>query len=216
MVGQDRGRLLRLVRGATSEPERPDPLAALARAAGRGDRAAIRTFLVTVGPHLLRVARRVLGAQHPEVDDVAQESAFAVMDALPQHRGECTVLSFVCRVAALTAMQVRRREAALKRKALRDDGFDFEQAASALRAPDDELSARVSAEAVRRLLDTLPLEQAEVLALHCVLGFTLPEVADSCAAPLETVRSRLRLAKAALRERMLQEPALSPSVEESS
>jgi RNA polymerase sigma-70 factor (ECF subfamily) len=217
MAGQERGRLLRLVRGAPLEPpERLDPLAALARAAGRGDRAAIRTFLVTVGPHLLRVARRVLGAQHPDVDDVAQESAFAVMDALPQHRGECTVLSFVCRVAALTAMQVRRREAASKRKALRDDAFDFEQAASALRSPDDELSARVSAEAVRRLLDTLPLEQAEVLALHCVLGFTLPEVADSSGAPLETVRSRLRLAKAALRERALKEPALSPSVEESS
>lgn len=216
MPGPDRARPLRLVRGAPAQPERSDPLAALARAAGRGDSAAIRTLLVTVGPHLLRVARRVLGAQHPEVDDVAQESAFAVMDALPEHRGECTVLSFVCRVAALTAMQVRRREAALKRKAVRDDGFDFEQAASALRAPDDELSARVSAEAVRRLLDTLPLEQAEVLALHCVLGFTLPEVADSSGAPLETVRSRLRLAKAALRERVLNEPALSPSVEESS
>lgn len=216
MAGPDRARLLRVVRGTGSEPERPDALAALARAAGRGDSAAIRTFLVTVGPHLLRVARRVLGAQHSEVDDVAQESAFAVMDALPQHRGECTVLSFVCRVAALTAMQVRRREAAQKRQGLRDDGFDFEQAASALLSPDDELSARVSAEAVRRLLDTLPLEQAEALALHCVLGFTLPEVAASSGAPLETVRSRLRLAKVALRERVLKEPALSPLVEESS
>jgi Sigma-70 region 2 len=93
MAGQDKGRSLRLVRGLASEPDRPDALAALARAAARGDSAAIRTFLVTVGPHLLRVARRVLGAQHPEVDDVAQESAFAVMDALPQHRSECTVLN---------------------------------------------------------------------------------------------------------------------------
>src|SRR4051794_22642959 len=132
MAGQERGRLLRLVRGAAApEPERPDALAGLARAAARGDRAAIRTFLVTVGPHLLRVVRRVLGAQHLEVDDVAQEAAFALMDALPQHRGECSVLSFACRVAALTAMQVRRREATQKRKALRDDGVDFEQLAAA-------------------------------------------------------------------------------------
>jgi Sigma-70 region 2 len=86
MASHDRRRLLRLVRGpAASDPERPDALATLARAAGRGDRAAIRTFLVTVGPHLLRVVRRVLGAQHPDVDDVAQDSAFAVMDALPEY-----------------------------------------------------------------------------------------------------------------------------------
>ena len=208
---------MRLVRGAAApDPERPDALADLAQAAARGDRAAIRTFLVTVGPHLLRVARRVLGAEHPEVDDVAQESAFAVMDALPAHRGECTVLSFACRVAALTAMQVRRREATQKRKALRDDGFDLEHLVAASQSPDDELSARASAEAVRQLLDTLPLEQAEVLALHYVLGFTLPEVAEASGVPFETVRSRLRLAKTALRERVLADPRLRSSVEESS
>lgn len=214
MAGEERGRRLRLVPGTALEPERADALAGLARAAARGERAAIRTLLVTIGPHLLRVARRVLGAQHPDVDDVAQESAFAVMAALPRHRGECSVLSFVYRVAALTAMQVRRREASQKRKALRDDGFDFDAAASALRLPDDELAARVSADAVRRLLDTLPLEQAEVLALHCVLGFTLPEVAASSSVPLETVRSRLRLAKTALRERVLKEPMLASSQKE--
>ncbi|HXK16791.1 MAG TPA: RNA polymerase sigma factor [Polyangiaceae bacterium] len=217
MAGEERGRLLRLVRGAAApDAARPDALAGLARSAARGDRAAIRTFLVTVGPHLLRVVRRVLGAGHPDVDDVAQESAFAVMDALPEHRGECTVLSFACRVAALTAMQVRRREATQKRKALRDDGFELEDLVAASQSPDDELSARSSAAAVRRLLDTLPLEQAEVLALHYVLGFMVPEVAEASGVPFETVRSRLRLAKQALRARVLADPRLASAVEESS
>ena len=209
--------MLRLVRGsARQEPERPDALAALARSAAAGDRAAIRTFLVTVGPHLLRVARRVLGAQHPEVDDVAQESAFAVMEALPDHRGECAVLTFVCRIAALTAMQVLRREATQKRAALRQDAFDFEQLAGGLRGADEELAARASAELVRQMLDTLPLEQAEVLALHCVLGFSVPEVAEASGVPFETVRSRLRLAKQALRARVLADPRLAAAMEESS
>jgi RNA polymerase sigma-70 factor (ECF subfamily) len=217
MASEGRGRLLRLVRGPRArDPERPDALAGLAQSVVRGDRAAIRTFLLTIGPHLLRVARRVLGAHHPEVDDVAQESAFAVMEALPEHRGECSVLSFVCRVAALTAMQVRRREATQKRSALRHDGFELDDLASALQSPDDELSSRASAEAVRELLGTLPLEQAEVLALHCVLGFTLPEVAETSGVPLETARSRLRLAKQALRTRVLADPKLAAAVEESS
>jgi RNA polymerase sigma-70 factor (ECF subfamily) len=216
MAEPERRRLLRLVRGGASpEPERSDALAALARAAVAGDRSAIRTFLVTVGPHVLRVVRRVLGSQHPDVDDVAQDSAFAVMDALPQHRGECSVLTFVCRIAALTAMQARRRDATRKRAAVRQDAFDVEQMQGDGRGADEELAARASAEVVRKLLDSLPLEQAEVLALHCVLGLSMPEVAEACGIPFETARSRLRLAKQALRARVLADPRLAATVEES-
>jgi RNA polymerase sigma-70 factor (ECF subfamily) len=206
------GRLLRLVRGrgASVEPaeEPADELAPVARAAVAGDRAAIRTFLVTVGPHLLRVVRRVLGSSHPDVDDVAQESAFAVMEALPRHRGESSLLHFACRVAVLTAMNARRRQGAQKRKSERDQQAEVEAFADPGPAPDAALSARATAALVRELLDTLPLEQAEVLALHCVLGHTVPEIAASTGTRLETVRSRLRLAKQALRERVQHDPRL--------
>ena len=62
--------------------------------------------------------------------------------------------------------------------------------------------------AVRDLLTTLPEPQAEALALHCVLGYTTAEIASSVRVPVETVRSRLRLAKQALRRRLLGDPAL--------
>src|SRR3954468_10203395 len=88
-------------RRAGFELSQPDALSELARAAVAGNRAAVHTFLVSIGPQLLRVARRVLGPRHPDVDDIAQESAFAVMEALPRHRGECSVLHFACRVAVL-------------------------------------------------------------------------------------------------------------------
>jgi RNA polymerase sigma-70 factor (ECF subfamily) len=191
-------------------------LAALAKAAAAGDRAAVRTFLVTVGPHLLRVVRRVLGVNHPEVDDVAQESAFAVMDALPRRRGESTVLHFVCRVAVLTAMNVRRREATRKRHSRQEHELEVEQLSGTLPAPDAGLSAQGSADLVRELLDSLPLQQAEVLALHCVLGYTVPEIAESANLPVETVRSRLRVAKQAVRERVLADPRLAKIARESS
>jgi RNA polymerase sigma-70 factor (ECF subfamily) len=216
MAGNERGRLLRLVAGQPPRAEPPDALAALAKSAVAGDRAAVRTFLVTVGPHLLRVVRRVLGANHPEVDDVAQESAFAVMDALPRHRGESSVLHFVCRVAVLTAMNVRRRDAAQKRYSQREHGLEVELFPGSSPAPDAALSAQGNAQIVRELLDALPQQQAEVLALHCVLGYTVPEIAESAGVPLETVRSRLRLAKQAVRERVLGDPRLGKMVEESS
>jgi RNA polymerase sigma-70 factor (ECF subfamily) len=216
MVGSERGRLLRLVAGQAPRTEPPDALAAVAKSAAAGDRRAVRTFLVTVGPHLLRVVRRVLGANYPEVDDVAQEGAFAVMDALPRHRGESTVLRFVCRVAVLTAMNVRRRDAAQKRHSQREHGLEVELFPGSLPAPDAGLSAQSSAQIVRELLDALPPQQAEVLALHCVLGYTVPEIAETAGVPAETVRGRLRLAKQALRELVLGDPRFGKWVEESS
>jgi len=53
---------------------------------------------------------------------------------------------------------------------------------------------------VRDLLLRLPQEQAEVLALHVILGHSLPEIGAATATPLATVKSRLRLAKEYLRK----------------
>ena len=202
----DRARYLRLVSDKPVLPQRPDTLAPLADAAAAGDPIAVRTFLLTLGPHLLRTVRRVLGSQHPDIDDVAQESALNVMDALPRRRSESRVLHFACRVAVLTAMNVRRRDATQKRLSQREDELSVDRFASDSPAPDARLSAESRANVVRELLDSLPLEQAEVLALHCVLGYTMPEIADSSRVPIETLRSRLRAAKRALRERVLGDP----------
>jgi RNA polymerase sigma-70 factor (ECF subfamily) len=211
MSAPERGRLLKFV---LRRHEPADVLADVARAAVSGDRRATRTLLLALGPHLLRVVRRVLGARHPDVDDVAQESAFAVMEAIPRHRGECTIVHFACRVAVLTAMNARRREATQKRLRTRDDAVPVEAYASGSPTPDAELIAQARAEAVRDLLDALPVEQAEVLAMHCVLGYTVREIADTSGTPPETVRSRLRLAKNALRDRVADDPELGKIVGE--
>jgi RNA polymerase sigma factor (sigma-70 family) len=216
MSGSDRGRFLRLVRDEPGLPERPDPFAVLADAAAAGDPRAVRTFLVTVAPHVLRTLRRVLGTHHPDLDDVAQECALNVIDALRRRRGESRVLYFVCRVATLTAMNVRRRDARLKRSSEREDAASVDLLAIEGHSPDERLFAEASANIVRELLDSLPMEQAEVLALHCVLGYTVPEIAESHDVPAETLRSRLRAAKRALRERLLDDPRFPELVGESS
>jgi len=211
------GRVLRLVKGGgaggrgTEREREPDPLADLARAAAAGEPRAVRTFIVTVAPHVLRVVRRVMGASHPDADDVAQEAAVGIMEALPRHRGECTVLHFACRVAVLTAMNARRHEAAKKRASERTS-FPIDLVPALSPSPDAEAMAHARAQAVRDLLDTLPIEQAEVLAMHCVVGYTVREIADAAGVPLETVRSRMRLAKQALRQRVMDDPELEKIV----
>jgi RNA polymerase sigma factor (sigma-70 family) len=201
-----------------SEPAPPgggrrDELAGLVAAIQRGDADALRTFLSAIVPQLLRVVRSVLGPEHPDLEDVAYEAAYAVVDGLPSFRGEGTVLHYACRVTVLSAMNVRRRDAAQKRALVRTptELDDVE-----LDAPNPEESAQTSSLApiVRELLATLPDALAEALALHVVLGYTVVEIAQSASLPVETVRSRLRLAKQALRKRVLNNPKLREAVEE--
>jgi RNA polymerase sigma-70 factor (ECF subfamily) len=204
--------MLRLISGyRRSDPPPPDgrrdELLELAHAVQAGDRAALRTFLAQVVPHLLRVARRVLGPQHPDVEDVAYEAAYAVVEGLSRFRGEGTVLHFACRVAVLTAMNVRRRDAAQKR-ARGGAGCDPDNVETDARNPEEQAALGALAPIVRELLDTLPEPLAEALALHSMLGYTVQEVAEQSGVPVETVRSRLRLAKQALRKRVLGHPQL--------
>ncbi|HVY30203.1 MAG TPA: sigma-70 family RNA polymerase sigma factor [Polyangiaceae bacterium] len=204
--------MLRLISGyRRSDPPPPDgrrdELLELAHAVQAGDRAALRTFLAQVVPHLLRVARRVLGPQHSDVEDVAYEAAYAVVEGLSRFRGEGTVLHFACRVAVLTAMNVRRRDAAQKR-ARGVAGCDPDSVQAEARDPEEQAVLGALAPVVRELLDTLPEPLAEALALHNMLGYTVQEVAEQSGAPVETVRSRLRLAKQALRKRVLGHPRL--------
>jgi RNA polymerase sigma-70 factor (ECF subfamily) len=163
-------------------------------------------------PQLLRVVRRVLGAEHPDLEDVAYEAAHLVVEGLPRFRGQSTVLHFACRVAVLHAMNVRRLDGAQKRSARREyadpDTFEARE-----RDPEQATGARSLAPIVRELLATLPESLAEALALQAVLGYTVGEIAEACGAPLETVRSRLRLAKQVLRKRASDHPKLREALE---
>ncbi len=69
-------------------------------------------------------------------------------------------------------------------------------------SPGEEAAANRRKELLRSLLDNLPDEQAEALAMRVVLGWSIKEIAAHSGAPLNTVRSRLRLAKEALKSRI--------------
>jgi RNA polymerase sigma-70 factor (ECF subfamily) len=76
--------------------------------------------LIAVGPHILRVVKGVLGPRDQDLEDVAQECSFALIDALPSFRGECAVVHFVRRITLLTALNARRHGQAIKRARERD------------------------------------------------------------------------------------------------
>src|SRR5262249_58166224 len=106
---------LRLVRGSPTgrldppPPSAGDDLAPLIEGCRAGEAKALRTLLTALGPAMLFVIRRVLGARHPDVEDALQEATVAVVRALPGFRGDCSTRTFARRIAACAAIDVRRR-----------------------------------------------------------------------------------------------------------
>jgi RNA polymerase sigma factor (sigma-70 family) len=185
-----------------------DELLALAEAVQKDDERALRTFLAAIVPHQMRVVRRVLGPNRADVEDVTYEAAYAAVDGLERFRGESTVLHYACRVAVLVAMKVRRAEATQKRTQAQASAEGAEEPFAEGLDPEQAALQASLAPIVRELFGSLSAPHAEALALHVVLGYTVAEIAQLSEVPDETVRSRLRLAKQALRKRVMSHPTL--------
>lgn len=188
-------------------PSNEEQARELATLAASGDLTATQAFLAYVWPTLSRVATGVLGARHPDLDDAVQQSMIALVRALPAFRGECHPAGYASRITLRVALRVRRnaKRDAVRREAL---GQLAPVDGASASVSDDGLGAR-RRELLRELLEDLPEEQAEALALRVVMGWTLEEVSRASGAPVNTVRSRVRLAKEALRHRIASLPSLA-------
>lgn len=199
---------------ATVERELPappiSPILELARTAAAGDAQATSRLLKELLPRMVRTVHAVMSSSHPDVDDVVQQALIALIQALPAFRGECSPAHYASRIAVRTAVAARRRSRA--RQARNDASVDTEALAGG-GGPGEQAAAERRRRLVRELLDELPEEQGEAMALRIALGWSLPEVAQATGAPLNTVRSRLRLAKEALRKRIEADPSLADELE---
>jgi RNA polymerase sigma-70 factor (ECF subfamily) len=178
---------------------------AIVAAARAGDPLAMEELLGVLAPPLLRAVRALMGPAHPDLEDVTQEVLIAVVDALPSFRGDCSLLHFAIRIATRRTTTARRRSRSIlgwleafwrKEEPLMADST----------SPGDEALADRRRTLLRALLGEIPEAQAEALALRVALGHSIDEVAVITRAPINTVRSRLRLAKEALRARIAADP----------
>lgn len=188
-----------------------DGLRPLVQRAVGGDRAAMRALLEGVAPVVVRACRRVMGRGDPDVEDVAQQALTGFVDALVTFRGASSVAHFAERIAVYRALSARR--AAGARRRLVDVSADGELAVEAAHDAAPTQEARLAEHRQRGLLGqalaALPEAQAEALALHFLFDHSIGEIAALVGAPAETVRSRLRLGKQALRALITEDAALS-------
>lgn len=201
-----------------AEAGSPDELRPFVAAARAGDRAAMRALLGAVAPVVARAARRVLGRTNPDAEDVAQQALAAFVERLDSFRGESTVKHFAERIAVYRALTARR-DAQVRLRCVNAD-VSLEDVDVSTTAPGGEpahdvaLAERSRRELLLEALETLSPPQAEVLALHFLFDHTVVEIAGMMATPEETVRSRLRLGKQALRTRIMTDPRWAPLREE--
>ncbi len=157
-----------------------------------GDRVAATSLLGELLPRIRNVVRYFLRTD--DIDDTVQESLVAVLRGLPTFRGDGKLSSWSDRIVARIAIGAARR------KRIGDARVTSTEAAELL--ADDSHDDYLERRRLVAALDTLSQEMREALVMHHVLEMSVPEIAEELAIPQETVRSRLRNGRTALRERM--------------
>jgi RNA polymerase sigma-70 factor (ECF subfamily) len=164
--------------------------AELVRAAQSGDRDALRRLLAELLPRARNLVRYLVRTD-PDVDDIVQEALLTVVRRIGTYRAEGPIAAWADRLV------VRTTFAELRRRRRQREVEPVADAASAgtVGLPDEYLLRR----RVVAALDDLPEAQRHAVVLHHVLEMNVHEVAAELGVPAETVRSRLRLARAKLR-----------------
>jgi RNA polymerase sigma-70 factor (ECF subfamily) len=182
-------------------------LNALAHRARDGDAEATRFLLREIVPAVRRTCKGVLGAEHADLEDTIQESLVAFVQALPSYRFDGDITHYAVRIAFRATLHTKRRS--LKwRDRFRLTGKVEDSTDIASSSPSEEAILTQRRKALERVLGKLPREQSEALTLRIMLDFSMNEIASICDVPLNTVKTRLRLGKDALRRHMERDAVL--------
>lgn len=136
-----------------------------------------------------RAVRR-LGLDGATVDDVVQETFVTAWRSLDSFAGRSQLKTWLIGIAfnhARHALRARRPVEALD-----------EALATSRQGPDEDATRQQRRDQLLVMLRALPDEQREVFVMMDLEGFTAPQVAQLMAVPVNTVYSRLRLARAAV------------------
>jgi RNA polymerase sigma-70 factor (ECF subfamily) len=142
--------------------------------------------------YVWRMLRR-LGVREAELADATQEVFITVHRRLPDFDPTLPVGPWIAGITYKTASHERRR-ARHHREQLTED-----ELLTSVRhgGPDPERAAVTAQRAARvyEALEALDLDQRVVFIMHEMDGTPCPEIADALSVPLNTVYSRLRLAR---------------------
>ena len=172
-------------------PVETQPPQALIDRAVRGDPRAVDRLLQTVLPQLQRISARLSHAP-ADAEEIAQESAYVVLEALPQFEGRSQLGTWLY---AIVRSQVSRKYRRARTVPL--------SSCPGVAEPDDELAFVAEADAspdVADALDSLGPIDREIFLGRELEGLSFDEVAARVHLSRGAVKSRLHRARVHLRE----------------
>ena len=164
------------------------PRARLSLSLGPADARLLGELYRAHAPAIFRALRR-WGVPDAKADDALQETFLVASRKLGEFEGRSTHSTWLFGIALRVARGVRR--------AREHDALDVEPADGATPL-DERADGRRAAQRLDALLRTLDDDQREVFVLAELEERTAPEIAEITGAKLNTVYSRLRLARQAV------------------
>jgi RNA polymerase sigma factor (sigma-70 family) len=145
------------------------------------------------------------------VDEIVQDSWANLHHARNRYQPDASFRTYLYQIARNRLLDLLRQQAPLLAAELGTgtDGRDvFDALADAAQdvvTPDAALAIKQRNDSLHQALAALPSEQKEAVVLQQFSGMSLDEISAVVAAPVETVKSRLRYAMRKLREGSLSE-----------
>ena len=179
--------------------DKADDDGALVARIARRDPDALGELYDRYGRTVFGVLYRILGAPEP-AEEVAQDAFHAVWRRASTYRADRgSVRTWLLAIARNAAIDWRRTKG---KRGEREAKIDLVAELTEETRVDDRVIASLRAERVRAAVAALPSEQRVVLSLAFWSGLSQAEIATRTGAPLGTVKSRVRLGMAKLRDQL--------------
>jgi RNA polymerase sigma-70 factor (ECF subfamily) len=141
--------------------------------------------------HVRRLLRS-RGLTGPNLDDAHQEVFVVALARLDTFDSSRPLRRWLFGIALRIACEMRRKA----QRSIPTPEVDDAVAVDNELNPEERMSTEEDCAIVRHAVERLDLDQREVLILHDIDGLSAPQIAARVSAPLNTVYSRLRLARA--------------------
>ena len=166
------------------------------RRAQKGDPQA---FEQLVTPHEQMLWRVCWHYTHHQEDaaDCLQEAMLKAWRAIGSYRGECTLSSWLYRIAATVCLDFLRKQKRLPEtesadELAEDEGFTPVDDSP---TPDEAVIRAESADHIRAAIDALPADMRTAIILYALQGMPYEEIAELKRTSVGTVKSRISRAR---------------------
>jgi RNA polymerase sigma-70 factor (ECF subfamily) len=164
-----------------------------------GDAEAFGEIVLRWERRIFALAYGMLGRED-DARDATQETFLAAFRNLRGFRGDAKVSSWLHRIAVNQCITRQRRARVRSESALDDEVAEFSMPIHY--SPASVVEGRQETLAVRRAINSLPVELRQVVIMKEFEELTFREIADALDLPLSTVKSRLYTALKQLQMRL--------------